>query len=152
MRVEKLLEGRKPWILIDEMIQYEPEQRIITRKFITNSDFFLIGHFPSYSVYPGMLLLEGLFQSAEVLCSLSQSNADLPHSGKRKPCFTSCNVRFLQPAEPGDIVEFTVKQRRSYAEDELEYNGIGVINGEIAIRADWRACTEHGNKRSFNRD
>jgi 3-hydroxyacyl-[acyl-carrier-protein] dehydratase len=139
VRPEKLLSDRKPWILIDEVIRYIPERQIVTKKFITTSDFFLIGHFPTYSVYPGMLLLEGLLQSAEMLQRLSNNEGvSKINAAKRSLNLMSCNARFQRPTEPGDTIEYTVTLE-SNAESVLGYHGIGVKNGNIAIRANWRA-------------
>lgn len=138
MRPEEWLAARKPWIFVDEVISCVPMQQIITRKHITYSDFFLIGHFPAYSVYPGVLLLEGLIQSAGLLRYYSDHESKKIRNikGISYPV-TSCNARFLKPAKPGATIEYTIKFE-SVGSSVLESRGIGVCDGETVIRACWK--------------
>jgi 3-hydroxyacyl-[acyl-carrier-protein] dehydratase len=142
MRPEELLPDRKPWILIDKVVQYVSGKQIVTKKHISTSDFFIAGHFPSYSVYPGMLLLEGLKQSAELLNYLSDHERSLSeNSSYTRFLMTSCDARFLLPAVPGDTIEYIVELVSS-VDGLFEYRGEGLKNDKVGIRAKWRAIGE----------
>lgn len=99
---EDLLPGSKPWILVDKVLQSDEAARISTIKLISLSDYFLQGHFKSYSIYPGVLLIEGIRQSLHLLlksgCSSKNNNVEL----------TNMQVRFLMPVLPGDVIEYVV--------------------------------------------
>ncbi|GEM_PF-6150946 len=130
--------ARKPWIFVDEVKECVSMQKIITRKHITSSDFFLIGHFPEYSVYPGVLLLEGLLQSACLLYNYSNFTimGMSEETNVRYPV-TSCEVRFIRPAEPGGTLEYTVKFER-VMDQVIDCRGIGMCGAETLIRANWK--------------
>lgn len=129
---------RKPWIFVDEVKECAPMQKIITKKHITSSDFFLIGHFPDYSVYPGVLLLEGLIQSACLLYNYSNFTI-MKRSEKTNVRYpvTSCDVRLLRPAEPGATLEYTVKFER-ITDKVIDCHGIGMCSEDTLIRAYWK--------------
>ncbi|MEH6989551.1 FabA-like domain protein [Cytobacillus firmus] len=106
----KISENSKPWILIDKIISKE-EDMIITMKLISHSDYFLIGHFPSYSVYPGVLLLEGIKQSSMELDCIRDSN---PYK---------IQARFLNPVLPGMIVTYKINVKKSENTIQLKAEG-----------------------------
>lgn len=85
--------------MVDQVIDYQPDDFIITKKCISSSDFFIQGHFPTQSIYPGVLLLEGFQQSCEILMGL-----------KRKEQFNLADVslRLKSMVVPGDLVLFHV--------------------------------------------
>lgn len=140
MKLEDLLSDHKPWILVDKVIEYERKKRIVTMKHISASDYFLIGHFPSYSIYPGILLLQGLKQSGEIL--IYKSN--LPRLSKEDinaQKIKTCEARFLLPLQPGDTIEYRVELLKSSGKD-LEFHGEGLKDKKIAVRAKWKVLGE----------
>ncbi|GAA4726611.1 FabA-like domain protein [Brevibacillus fulvus] len=101
MIAEEMLANRKPWILVDKVIEWKEGDFLVAQKNITSSDFFVQGHFPQRSIYPGMLLVEGAKQSAELL---------LIASGYERQEFqlTELKAKFFRPILPGDAVRFQV--------------------------------------------
>ena len=59
----KLLRQSYPMLLIDKVVSIN-KNKAQTIKYITNSDPFMEGHFKSFKVYPVVLLVEVLAQSA----------------------------------------------------------------------------------------
>lgn len=104
MKAEQILGYRKPWVLVDNIVEVHGSERIVTQKLITTSDYFLQGHFPHYSIYPGMLVMEGMKQSAELLLILSGSLCSRRGVGRLR----QLAARFAQPLEPGDTVTYIV--------------------------------------------
>lgn len=107
----KITEKNKPWILIDKIISKESDM-VVTMKLISHSDYFLIGHFPSYSVYPGVLLVEGIKQSAMELDCIKNQN---PYK---------IQARFLKPALPGMIVTYKINIKKDENIIELKAEGV----------------------------
>ncbi|SDZ37827.1 hypothetical protein [Bacillus sp. 166amftsu] len=105
------MKKNKPWILFDNIITKEKE-KIVTMKFISHSDYFLTGHFENYSVYPGVLLLEGIKQSAmEMECLMGYE-------------LQKIQARFLQPVLPGIIVTYDINLIRENELIELKAEGM----------------------------
>lgn len=110
--IEELLPFRKPAILIDELSSGGPD-RIVTKKLISHSDFFLQGHFADRSVYPGMLLIEGMLQSTQLF-----------HPQGSVPSVLSpfrIRARFLEPVRPGNTVQYELDLNIA------EPNGVSVV-------------------------
>src|ERR1700731_4935679 len=82
-----MLPHRYPFLMIDRVEQIRGDESCVGIKNVTYNEPFFQGHFPGRPVMPGVLLIEGMAQSAGVLCV----NA---HSPGRKPplvYFTSIN-------------------------------------------------------------
>lgn len=109
---EHLLPFPKPWILVDRVLHSDRAAHISTCKLISLSDYFLQGHFQDYSVYPGVLLIEGIRQSVYLLLEPDRSVEQSPIE------FLDMQVRFLSPVTPGDIVKFSVHICGPYEPDD----------------------------------
>ncbi|WP_197258687.1 3-hydroxyacyl-ACP dehydratase FabZ family protein [Paenibacillus dendritiformis] len=109
---EHLLPFSKPWILVDRVLYSDHAAHISTCKLISLSDYFLQGHFQDYSVYPGVLLIEGIRQSVYLLL---EPNRPVERSLIE---FLDMQVRFLSPVTPGEIVKFNVYISNLYEPDD----------------------------------
>ncbi|MVO98869.1 3-hydroxyacyl-ACP dehydratase FabZ family protein [Paenibacillus lutrae] len=116
----------KPWIMVDRIID-RSAARITTVKLISASDFYLQGHFPSYSVYPGMLMVECILQSAELLLGQRQG------VGSVGPSYIVSEIasRFLSPVTPGDTVVFET----GLSVSGLEVTAVGRAGSRTVIHA-----------------
>lgn len=118
----------KPWILFDRIQHIEAGQRIVTCKLISASDYFLLGHFHEHSIYPGVMLMEGIHQSVALLLSMScQSKVVISR-------FREVNVRFLSPAIPGDQIRYEVTIERLDHMKNFVVLASGMVDGKQIIR------------------
>lgn len=109
----RLLPHRYPFLLIDSVIAIRGDEHGIGIKNITMNEPQFVGHFPGNPVMPGVLVIEGMAQTACVLC-LRQ----LPAREKPRTLFflTIDKAKFRKPAGPGDVLEYhmtKVTHRRS---------------------------------------
>ncbi len=125
MRAEHILPYAKPWVMIDQIRELDCTEGTVSMKLISSSDFFLQGHFPAYSVYPGMLLVEGIRQT--INCKL-QHETD---ASKWKE--HTIHSRFLQPVLPGDSVKYIV-QRNQVDEHDAVFHGAGWVDEHKVIQ------------------
>ena len=92
--VVKRLPHRYPFLLIDRVIEVEPQKRLVAIKNVTMNEPFFQGHFPDYAVMPGVLIVEAMAQTGAVLMS---KTLNVDREGKTI-LFTSVdNCRFRQP-------------------------------------------------------
>ena len=110
--IKDIIPHRFPFLLVDKIIEVElePVVRAVGIKNVTINEPFFQGHFPSYPVMPGVLIVEALAQTACVAGLMIEEN-----KGKI-PLFTGIdNLKFRRQVVPGDTlkleVEFTAMRR-----------------------------------------
>ena len=77
--IKEILPQREPFLMIDEVIDINLEEKKITAKrFIDNQEWYFKGHFPENPVLPGVLMIESMAQTASILGNLlyKKNNAD----------------------------------------------------------------------------
>ncbi len=110
-KVMELLPHRYPFLMIDKIIEMNGDISGIGVKNVTINEPFFGGHFPKKPVMPGVLLIEGMAQTAGGLVINS-----LPKAGNELVYFMSIDkARFRKPVMPGDTVYFHVEKIRSRA-------------------------------------
>jgi 3-hydroxyacyl-[acyl-carrier-protein] dehydratase len=129
----KLLPHRYPFLLIDRIIEVNADESCIGIKNVTFNEPFFPGHFPERPVMPGVLLIEGMAQTAGAICSRHTG-----HEGKPPNVFflTVDKAKFRKPVLPGDTVEFHMKkiqQRRTmwWFKGEAKVRGGTVCEAEV---------------------
>ncbi len=109
----RLLPHRYPFLMIDRIVDIQGEEHGIGIKNVTFNEPQFQGHFPGNPVMPGVLLIEGMAQTAGVLC-LRQMSSSERH--RAMYFLTIDKAKFRKPAVPGDTVEYHVNkitQRRN---------------------------------------
>src|SRR6202171_3747895 len=95
--IRDILPHRYPMLLVDAILELEPE-RIVGIKNVTVNEPFFIGHFPDFPVMPGVLIVEAMAQTAGVLVLNS-----IPDRDKKLVLLASVdNAKFRRPVVPGD--------------------------------------------------
>lgn len=111
IEIMKLLPHRYPLLLVDRILEIEPQKRIRGLKNVTANEQFFQGHFPGAPVMPGVLIIEAIAQCGAVLFL-----RDLPDRDQKLFLFGGVDkARFRRQVIPGDqlILEAEVLQRRS---------------------------------------
>jgi|SRR6516225_6269449 3-hydroxyacyl-[acyl-carrier-protein] dehydratase len=107
----KLLPHRYPFLLVDRIIDMDGDRSATGIKNVSVNEPYFQGHFPRSPIMPGMLLIEGLAQTAGALC---MRNLEV----KEPPLvyfITIDKARFRRPVVPGDILHYYVQRSRSTA-------------------------------------
>jgi len=117
------------FILIDKIIEIEVGKRIKAVKCVTLAEEYLADHFPTFPVLPGVLLLEGLIESASWLVRATENFAHsmvLLEEAK--------NVKYKSFLAPGKQIEYAV-EAKAIEEKASSFTGVGVSDGEQIVEA-----------------
>lgn len=119
------------FVLIDKItsIEIEKPSQIKTIKNVSLSEEYLADHFPTFPVLPGVLLLQGLIESASWLIRETQdfSNSMILLSQAK-------NVKYKNFVAPGGQIEYTVQAKT--IEDNLStFKGVGSSGGSQVVEA-----------------
>jgi 3-hydroxyacyl-[acyl-carrier-protein] dehydratase len=117
------------FILIDRIVEIENGRRIKAVKSVSLAEEYLADHFPTFPVLPGVLLLEGLIESASWLVRATENFA---HSMVLLE--EARNVKYKTFAAPGTQIEYTV-DAKTIEENVSSFTGSGISNGEQIVEA-----------------
>ena len=124
--IQALLPHRYPFLLVDRVVEFEANKRVLAYKNVSNNEPFFNGHFPGYPVMPGVLVIEALAQAGGLLTQLSN------HTGTEGKLFYLVkvdNARFSKMVVPGDRLELDVTLKRVIRNMAI-YVGIARVDGE----------------------
>jgi 3-hydroxyacyl-[acyl-carrier-protein] dehydratase len=133
-RILKLLPHRYPFLMIDRIIDIDGDNTATGVKNVTINEPFFQGHFPNFPVMPGVLLVEGMAQTAGAICVAARETSYQPHI----VYFMSIDkAKFRRPVLPGDTVHYHVKKIRNRGpvwrfQCEAKVNGGLVAEAEIS--------------------
>jgi UDP-3-O-[3-hydroxymyristoyl] N-acetylglucosamine deacetylase/3-hydroxyacyl-[acyl-carrier-protein] dehydratase len=132
--IMKVLPHRYPFLLVDRVLELEPQKRIVGVKNVTINEPFFQGHFPGHPIMPGVLIVEAM---AQVGGMLLMGAFDDPES--KVVYFMSLdNVKFRRPVKPGDQIRFELEMTQIRGRI-CKMRGVGKVDGEIVAEADMAA-------------
>ena len=132
VRVMKLLPHRYPFLLVDKIIDMDGDSSAVGIKNVSINEPFFQGHFPDFPVMPGVLLIEGMAQTAGALCVASMNEIYEPHL----VYFMSIDrARFRKPVLPGDTVYYHMTKRRNRGR-VWRFDGKAMVNGQLVAEAE----------------
>ena len=129
------LPHRYPFILIDRILDLVPGEKVTALKNVTINEPFFQGHFPSYPIMPGVLIVEAMAQAAGVLALES-----MPAEKRGGPVFFMGldKVKFRKPVVPGDQLVFEV-QIIKFRSKIVKASGKAFVNENVVAEAELMA-------------
>jgi len=111
--IMRILPHRYPFLLVDRVIEVDPDKRIVALKNVTINEPFFVGHFPGAPVMPGVLTIESMAQVGAILGLLDRKPEELQNA---LVYFMGIDeARFRRPIVPGDQMTITVEVLRRKA-------------------------------------
>ena len=135
------LPHRYPFLLVDRIIDIQGDvRRGIGIKNVTINEPHFLGHFPSNPVMPGVLILEGMAQTAGALCIRS-----LPKPAKPPLVYflTIDKAKFRKPVLPGDVLEYHMAQTHR-RKTMWWFRGEAKVRGQLVAEAELGAMIAEG--------
>src|SRR6185295_8375104 len=98
--IMRILPHRYPFLLVDRVIEVDPDKRIVALKNVSINEPFFNGHFPGAAVMPAVLTVEAMAQAGAILALLDRKPETLQNA---IPYFTGIDdARFRRAIVPGD--------------------------------------------------
>jgi 3-hydroxyacyl-[acyl-carrier-protein] dehydratase len=131
-RVLELLPHRYPFLMVDRIINMDGDSAGVGLKNVTFNEPHFNGHFPGQPVMPGVLIIEGMAQTAGALCIASRAVEEVPQIVY---FMTIDNCKFRKPVLPGDLLEYHVKKIRNRG-TIWRFAGEAVVAGQKVAEAE----------------
>jgi 3-hydroxyacyl-[acyl-carrier-protein] dehydratase len=127
----KALPHRYPFLMIDRVVSMRDDEFAIGIKNVTFNEPQFLGHFPGQPVFPGVLMIEGMAQTAGVLCIAS----GIAETSQTVYFLTIDKAKFRKPVIPGDTIEYHMTKiaRRKMM---WWYRGEAKVGGEVVAEAE----------------
>ena len=130
--IREYLPHRYPFLLIDRVVSFEKDKRIVALKNVTANEPFFPGHFPHHAVMPGVLIVEAMAQAAAVL---SLKSIGHKNDGKWVYYFVGIDgARFKRPVTPGDQLRIEVAAGRN-ARGMAKFSAVARVGDAVAAEA-----------------
>ncbi len=71
--IQQYLPHRYPFLLVDRVIEFEANERIVCIKNVTINEQVFNGHFPGTPIFPGVMIVEALAQASGILAFKSRN-------------------------------------------------------------------------------
>ncbi len=139
--IEKLLPHRHPFLLVDRIIELEPDKRVVGVKCVTANEQFFVGHFPGHPVMPGVLILEALAQCSAIMALKSMPPEK--RAGKVIYFMSIDGAKFRKPVVPGDRLELHCEMLRSKA-SLMKTRGEAKVDGQVVAEGEFMAMLAGG--------
>lgn len=135
--IKKYIPHRYPFLLVDKIVEMEKGKSVVGIKNVTTNEPFFQGHFPKFPVMPGVLIIEGMAQTACVFASIEL--------GKNKDSIAFFmgidKAKFRKPVVPGDQLRFeleVIKKRGTI----FRFRGNAFVDEKLVAEAEIMAMLE----------
>ena len=136
-----ILPHRYPFLLIDKIVEFKLDEKIVSIKNVTMNEPFFQGHFPGNPIMPGVLILEAMAQTGGIM--MLNGNDKIKES---VVYFMGIDkARFRKPVLPGDtlvIEAIMTNMRRSVC----QFDAKAYVRGELVCEASLMATVVSKNK------
>ena len=129
--IQRIIPHRYPFLLVDRILELVPGERAVGIKNVSHNEAFFQGHFPTYPVMPGVLIVEAVAQVGAV-AMLSQD----AHQGMTALFAGIDKVRFKRQVKPGDTLRMEVELGQ-FRRGVGTGSATATVDGEVACKGEF---------------
>ena len=108
LEIQKIIPHRFPFLLIDKVIDIQPNEKLVAIKNVSINEHFFVGHFPDEKVMPGVLIVEAMAQAGCIYFYYSKNM-----QGKELIYYLAkVTCKFHKPVVPGDQLRIEVTTKK----------------------------------------
>ena len=134
-RIMQAIPHRFPFLLVDRVVDIVPNVSAIGIKNVSINENFFQGHFPQHPVFPGVLIIESMAQTAAVL--VVETLGPSAH-GKLVYFMTVDSAKFRKPVVPGDQMRVHVTKDRQRG-NIWKFSAEAKVDGKVVAEATYAA-------------
>jgi UDP-3-O-[3-hydroxymyristoyl] N-acetylglucosamine deacetylase/3-hydroxyacyl-[acyl-carrier-protein] dehydratase len=139
--IMKIMPHRYPMLLVDRILELEPQKRVVAMKNVTFNEPFFQGHFPGRPIMPGVLIIEAMAQAGGVLLLEAVEEPE-----KKLVFFLSIdNVKFRQQVVPGDTLRFELEMLM-FRRNTCKMAGKTYVGDKLVTEAELKAMIVDKNE------
>lgn len=146
--IARFVPHRYPFLLVDRVIEFEPEKRIVAIKNVTWNEPQFTGHFPDRPIMPGVLICESMAQAGGLLVHGSFHGGfdieQLAQEGVFLVLTSLDNVKFRRQVVPGDQLRMEVELVRRHR-PLWKMRGVATVDGHVVAQAEFSAVEVAGD-------
>ena len=131
--IERILPHRSPFLLVDRIVEFELDKRIVGIKNVSHSERYLSRNTSGPPVLPPTILTEAVAQVGAILILAK------PENRQRLPFFAGIErVRYRRPVHPGDVVVIEanvvrLRSRMGLLKGVARVDGKPVLDGSMTF-------------------
>lgn len=134
-RIMQAIPHRFPFLLVDRVVEIIPDVSAVGIKNVSINEHFFQGHFPAHPVFPGVLIIESMAQTAAVLVVETLGPTA---QGKLVYFMTVDGAKFRKPVVPGDQMRVHVRKEKQRA-NIWKFAAEARVDGKVVAEASYAA-------------
>lgn len=131
--VMKHLPHRYPFLLVDRVLDYVPDESLVAIKNVTINEPFFQGHFPNFPVMPGVMVIESMAQACAILAFKTLGR--MPGDDGIYLFVGIDKARFKRPVIAGDQLQLNVRLTRKM-QGIWRFEAIASVDDAVASTAE----------------
>ena len=138
--IQRVIPHRYPFLLVDRIVDIEANVAGTGIKMVSANEPQFQGHFPGQPIFPGVMIIEAMAQTAGVLVGLSNRLID---TGAVVYFMGIDNAKFRRKVVPGDRLEMRMTVTRGKPGGKVwRFRGEATVEGEMAAEAEVMAMMD----------
>ena len=136
--IQRIIPHRYPFLLVDRVVDIDGTSRGVGIKNVTMNEPQFQGHFPDMPVFPGVLMVEAMAQTAAVIAGVGLDLAD-----KNFGVYFMAieRAKFRRKVGPGDTLRMEVETLRGGGK-VWKFKGRATVDGEAACECEFTAMMD----------
>ena len=136
--IQQIIPHRYPFLLVDRVVDITSEDSGTGIKNVTMNEPQFTGHFPNEPVFPGVMMVEAMAQTAAVIVGV---NNDL--AGKNIGIYFMAidGVKFRKMVTPGDTLRLHIEKLRGGGK-VWKFKGRATVGDDLACEAEFTAMMD----------